>query len=57
MGKANVVADALSQRAVSALIQDVCLRMTMMTLVLEMITDVQLEAINEENRKREQVIG
>ena len=37
--KANVVADALSQRAISTPIQDVCLRMNMMTPVLETIKE------------------
>ena len=49
-GKANVVADALSQRATSALIQDMCMRMTVMNQVLEIIKEAQLEAIKEENR-------
>lgn len=36
-GKANVAADALSQRTVSTRIWDVCLWMTVVTLVLDMI--------------------
>lgn len=39
LGKANVVADALSWRSVNTLIQDVCLRMTVVKPVLEMIRD------------------
>ena len=35
--KANVVADDLIRRAVSALIRDVCMRMTVMTPVLDTI--------------------
>ena len=38
-GKANVVDDALSHRVVSALIQDVCMRMTVMTPVLDTIRE------------------
>ena len=56
-GKANVVADALSRRAESALIQDVCLRLTVMTPVLDTIWEAQAEAVRPENRKWERVIG
>ena len=45
LGKANVVANALSWRVVSAPIQDVCLRMAVMTPVLEIIKEAQSEAI------------
>ena len=38
-GKANVVADALSCRAKSAPIRDVCMRMKVMTLVLDTIQE------------------
>nr|KAJ0216576.1 hypothetical protein LSAT_V11C300117000 [Lactuca sativa]KAJ0218887.1 hypothetical protein LSAT_V11C300117040 [Lactuca sativa] len=56
-GKANVVADALSRRAESATIRDVCLRLSVITLVLDTIREAQLEAMRPENRKRERVIG
>ena len=56
-GKANVVADALSRRAESAPIRDVCLRMTVMTPILDTIRDTQAEAVKLENPKRERVIG
>ena len=56
-GKANTVAEALGRRAESALIQDVCMRMTVMTPVLDTIREAQVEAVRPENRKREQVIG
>ncbi|CAH1425868.1 unnamed protein product [Lactuca virosa] len=56
-GKANVVADALSRRAEGAPIQDVCMRMTVMTSVLDIIWEAQVEAVRPENRKRERVIG
>lgn len=36
-GKANVATDALSQRTVGTRIWDVCLWMTVVTLVLDMI--------------------
>ena len=38
-GKANVVADALSRKAVAALIRDICLRMTVITPLLEQIKE------------------
>ena len=37
--KANVVADALSRRAVSTPIRNVCMRMTVMTPVLDTIRE------------------
>mgnify|MGYP001549209286 CR=1 FL=1 len=57
LGKANVVADALSRRADSAPIRDVCMRMTVMTPVLDTIREAQVEAVRSENRKRERVSG
>ncbi|CAH1446826.1 unnamed protein product [Lactuca virosa] len=56
-GKANVVADALSRRTDSIPIRDVCMRMTVMTPVLDIIREAQVEAVRPENRKRERVIG
>ena len=38
-GKANVVADALSRKEVAALIRDICLRMTVITPLLEQIRE------------------
>lgn len=38
-GKANVVADVLSRKVVSASIMDLSMRMTVVTLILEMIRD------------------
>ena len=57
MGKANVVADALCRRAESALIQDMCMRMVVMTPVLDTIREAQAEAVKPENYKKEQMIG
>ena len=48
---------ALSHRAVSAPIRDVCMRMTVMSPVLDTIGEAQVVAVRPENRKREQVIG
>ena len=53
--KANVVADALSRKA--APIRDVCSRMTVVTPLLEQIREAQQEAIKEEHRKSEHVVG
>ena len=55
--KANVVVDALSRRAVSAPIRYMCMRMTVMTPVLDTIREAQVVAVRTENRKRERVIG
>ena len=52
-GKANMVADALSRREESAPIQDVCMRMTVMTPILDTIREAQVEAVRPENLKRE----
>ena len=54
-GKANVVADALSRKA--APIRDVCMRMTVVTPLLEQIREAQQEAMKEEHRKSEQIVG
>ena len=56
-GKANVVADALICKAESALIRDICIRMTVMTLILDTIREAQAEAMRPENHKKELVIG
>ena len=55
-GKANVVADALSRRAESAPIRDICMRMTVMTPILDTIQEARVEAVRPKNRKRERVI-
>lgn len=57
LGKGNMVVDALSCRAVSAPIWDVFLRMTVVTPILELIRDAQVEATKEENQKSEQVVS
>ena len=56
-GKANVVADALSRRAESAPIRDICMRLTVMTPILDTIRGAQAEAAKPENQKRERVVG
>ena len=48
-GKANIVTDSLSRREVSTSIRDLCLRMKIVSLVLEMIRDAKSKAIKEEN--------
>ena len=55
--KANLVADVLSRRAISSPIWDMFKRMTVMTPILEIIKEAQPEAIKEENRKSEWVVG
>lgn len=56
-GKEKTVAIALIHREVSDPIYELCLRMTVVTLVLEMIRDTQSDAIKEENRKSKRVVG
>ena len=56
-GKANVVVDGLSRRVESAPIRDVCMRMIVMTPILNTIQEAQVEAMRPENCKRERLIG
>ena len=49
LGKASVVADDLSRKETSTPIRDLCLRMTIVTPLLELIR----EAMKEEYRKSE----
>ena len=56
-GKANVVADALSRRAESTPLRDVCLRLTVMTPVLDAMRGAQAEAVRPEMQKKERVVG
>lgn len=55
-GKANVVFDALIRREASAPIGDVCMRMTVMNLILDTSRESHVEAMRPENHKREPVI-
>ena len=54
-GKANVVADALSRKAVAASIRDICLRMTVITPLLEQIREAPIEGLKEECQKCERI--
>ena len=56
-GKANVVVDALSRRAAVAPIRDICLRMTVITPLLERIREAQVEGLKEERQKCERIVG
>ena len=47
--KVNVVDDALSCKVATAPIRNVCLRMTMITPLLEHIQEAQVEAMMEEH--------
>ena len=51
-GKANVVADALSRRAESTPLRDVCLRLTVIAPVLDAIRGAHVEAVQPEMQKR-----
>lgn len=52
-----MVIDAFSRKTTSARIQDLCLRITFVTLVLELIKNAQTEVVKEENRKSEMIVG
>ena len=43
--KANVVVDALSRNTASALIRDVCLRMIVISPLLDMIKEARVEGL------------
>ncbi|KAJ9552642.1 hypothetical protein OSB04_016687 [Centaurea solstitialis] len=55
--KANVVADALSRNPIDQPIRGLCLRMTVMTPLLELIGKAQEEAVLDVNAKSEQIIS
>ena len=54
-GKANVVADALSRKQSAEPIRAKCLRITMVSSLLDLIRDAQKTAILEENIRREKI--
>ena len=56
-GKANVVADALSLKAIVTPIRGLCLRMAVITRLLERIREAQIEAMKEEHQKSERIVG
>ncbi|KAI3522051.1 hypothetical protein L1887_11529 [Cichorium endivia] len=56
-GKVNVVADALSRKVMGAPLRGICLRMTIVTPLLELIREAQLEASKSENQKSERIMG
>ena len=56
-GKANVLADAISRKEFVAPIRDIRLRMIMVTPLLERIREAQVEAMKEEHRKSERIVG
>ena len=54
-GKANVVADALSRKTEGSPIRNVCLRMTVISPLLDMIKEAQVEGLKRENGKLERI--
>ncbi|KAJ9541886.1 LOW QUALITY PROTEIN: hypothetical protein OSB04_028392 [Centaurea solstitialis] len=56
-GKANVVADALSRNPIGEPIRGLCLRMTVMTPLLELIGKAQEEAVIDVNANRKRITG
>ena len=50
-GKANVVADALSRKTEWTLIRNICMTMTVISSLLDMIKEAQVEGVKKENWK------
>lgn len=48
-----MVEDALSRKTTSIPVQDLCLRMTVISAFPDMISDAQIERIKKENWKKE----
>ena len=55
--KANMVVDALSRKVTSALLRDLSLRMTVITLLLDKIHSAQVKAIKVGQRRTECIVG
>ena len=55
-GNANVVADDLIHKVVADPIRGLCLRMTVITPLLKLIREAQIEAMKEEHRKSERIV-
>ena len=51
------MADALSRKEVMTLIRDICMRMIVITPLLEQIREAQVEALKEEHQKSEHIVG
>ena len=47
LGKANMVADALSRKTVCSSIQDTCLRMTVTSPLMDLIKEAQVEGLKK----------
>ena len=56
-GKANVAADSLSYKTVCPLSENICLRMIVVSPLLDMINKVQVEGLKKENWKIERIRG
>ena len=56
-GKANVVADSLSRKTEGSPIRDMCMRMTVIFPLLDMIREAQVEGTKKENWKIEKIRG
>ena len=52
-----MVADALTPKTMSALIRDICLRMTVISHLMDMIKEAQVEHLKRENWKIERIWG
>lgn len=56
-GKANVVVDAMSRKAVSSATGAMCMRISIDSSLLDLITEAQVEAVKKENWKHERLMG
>ena len=56
-GKANVGADAFSYKVTNAPIWDLCLWMTITSLLLDLIKEAQVEGLKRDNWKEEMIKG
>ncbi|XP_052621421.1 uncharacterized protein LOC128127106 [Lactuca sativa] len=55
--KANMVADAFICKAAATLIRNVCMRMTVITPLLEQIREAHIEDMKEKHRKSKHIVG
>ena len=52
-----MVTDDLSCKAVTTPIRDICMRMKMITPLLDQVREAQVETTKEEHRKSEHIVG
>ena len=55
LGKANMVADALSRKSDGSLVGEMCMRISIDSLLLGLIREVQAEGVRKKNWKLENI--